>query len=279
MLMQEKKTGKKRKFLMDLQSALNASTVFGEVYKQKNPEQFARQSADGIWTTSPEGVRWESNDPGKPEQACYWCSDMVSVGGGYVTVSSAQESGHECSKGICPAEGRFTSGIETRAIAEGEDSETSNKGQADDLLFAQAFCTLAEENGLGTCILGTTVFNPEMIIRILELPPLVVPVLTVAAGYPDEWPEQTDRLPEEGIIHREKYTCFSAGQIDMIYAQKEALPESRHFVQINGTENLAQVFTRYRFTRKDNEEMSRKMLEVLKDQGFLGDLTQHDKVQ
>lgn len=149
----------------------------------------------------------------------------------------------------------------------------------DTLLFAQAFCTLAEENGLGTCILGTTVFNPEMIIRILELPPLVVPVLTVAAGYPDEWPEQTDRLPEEGIIHREKYTCFSTGQIDMIYAQKEALPESRHFVQINGAENLAQVFTRYRFTRKDNEEMSRKMLEVLKDQGFLGDLTQHDKVQ
>lgn len=50
-------------------------------------------------------------------------------------------------------------------------------------------------------------------------------------------------------------------------------------MQINGTENLAQVFTRYRFTRKDNEEMSRKMLEVLKDQGFLGDLTQNDKVQ
>ena len=71
----------------------------------------------------------------------------------------------------------------------------------------------------------------------------------------------------------------STGQIDMIYAQKEALPESRHFVQINGTENLAQVFTRYRFTRKDNEEMSRKMLEVLKDQGFLDDLTQNDKVQ
>ena len=125
-----------------LQSALNASTVFGEVYyKQKNPGFFNEDGSvkRGIWTTSPEGVRWESNDPGKPEQACYWCLDMVSVGGGYVTVSSAQESNHICSKGICPAEGRFTSGIETRAIAEGEDSETSNKGQADDLLFAQAF--------------------------------------------------------------------------------------------------------------------------------------------
>ena len=101
-----------------LQSALNASTVFGGVYKRKNPDLFENGSVKrGIWTTSPEGVRWASNDSGKPEQACYWCSDMVSVGGGYVTVSSAQESGHECSKGICPAEGRFTSGIETRAIA------------------------------------------------------------------------------------------------------------------------------------------------------------------
>ena len=123
----------------DLEDALNASTVFGEVYKQKNPEDFERQSKEGIWTTSPEGVRWESNDADKPEQACYWCADMVSVGDGYVTVRSAQESDHVCSQDKCPQSGRFTSGIETRAIIEGEDSEVANKGQADDLLFAQAF--------------------------------------------------------------------------------------------------------------------------------------------
>lgn len=125
----------------DLQSALNASTVFGEVYKDKNPEFFNADGSvkRGIWTTSPEGVRWESNDASKPEQACYWCADMVSVGGGYVTVKSEQRSDHQCSLQKCPSSGRFTSGIETRAIIEGEDSEVANKGQADDLLFAQAF--------------------------------------------------------------------------------------------------------------------------------------------
>ena len=41
-----------------LQSALNASTVFGEVYKRKNPDLFENGSVKrGIWTTSPEGVR------------------------------------------------------------------------------------------------------------------------------------------------------------------------------------------------------------------------------
>ena len=123
----------------DLQSALNASTNFGEVYKEKYPEEYAAQEERGIWTTSPEGVRWESNDKNKPEQACYWCADMVSVADGYVTVRSQQKSDHVCSADKCPSSGRFTSGIETRAIIEGADSEVANKGQADDILFAQAF--------------------------------------------------------------------------------------------------------------------------------------------
>lgn len=123
-----------------LVEALNASTSFGEVFKSKNPELFSEgEILRGIWTTSPEGLRWESNDSDKPEQACYWCSDMVSVGGGYVTISSEQRENHVCTSGVCPSSGRFTSGIETRAILAESDSQTENKGQADDILFAQAF--------------------------------------------------------------------------------------------------------------------------------------------
>ena len=122
----------------DIESALNASTVFGDVYKAKNPSLF-QGGAPAIWTTSPEGLRWESNDPDKPEQACYWCADMAEVKDGKVIIHSSSSTDHVCSQGKCPAAGRFTSGIETRAIIESEDSETENKGQADELLFAQAF--------------------------------------------------------------------------------------------------------------------------------------------
>jgi FMN reductase [NAD(P)H] len=53
------------------------------------------------------------------------------------------------------------------------------------------------------------------------------------------------------------------------YAYKESLQENKHFVEINKKQNLAQVFTDCRYTRKDNEAMSRGMLDALKKQGFL----------
>ena len=54
----------------------------------------------------------------------------------------------------------------------------------DTLLVAQTFCTLAEEAGLGICYLGTTTYNPQMIIDALHLPELVFPITTVTVGYP-----------------------------------------------------------------------------------------------
>ena len=164
---------------------------------------------------------------------------------------------------------RFSRWCEQRDAAPGYGNFVSFINAATDtLLFAQAFITLAEEHGLGTCILGTTVYNPDKIINALRLPPLVVPVLTVTLGWPDEAPEQTDRLPVEAILHAGHYHDYAAEDIDRIYAAKEALPESRYFVELNGTENLAQVFTRFRFTQQECLEMSAKMQEVLKHQGF-----------
>lgn len=39
----------------------------------------------------------------------------------------------------------------------------------DALLFTQTFCNLADEEGLGYCYLGTTVYMPQQIIDILQL--------------------------------------------------------------------------------------------------------------
>ena len=47
------------------------------------------------------------------------------------------------------------------------------------------------------------------------------------------------------------------------------MEENQHFVKINGKENLAQVFTDCRYTKKDNEMMSSGLLDALKKQGFI----------
>ncbi|MBQ5712952.1 MAG: nitroreductase family protein [Bacteroidaceae bacterium] len=139
----------------------------------------------------------------------------------------------------------------------------------DALLFTQTFCCLAEEKGLGICFLGTTVYQPQAIISALELPELVFPVATLTVGWPAESPSQTDRLPLQAIVHQETYNAFTPERINNCYAERESLPENKHFVEINSKETLAQVFTDIRYTRKDNESMSATLLTTLAQQKFL----------
>lgn len=139
----------------------------------------------------------------------------------------------------------------------------------DALLFCQRFCDLAEAAGLGLCFLGTTIYQPQQIIDVLQLPKLVMPVATITLGWPAESPKASDRLPLSAIRFREKYPQLTPDFIDASYAEKENLPENKEFVQINHTETLAQIFTDIRYTRTDCEAMSATLLACLKHQGFL----------
>ncbi len=160
---------------------------------------------------------------------------------------------------------------EQRRAEPGYDNFMSFFNAAQDtLLVAQTFCTLAEEAGLGICYLGTTTYNPQQIIDLLHLPKLVMPVTTVTVGYPAVIPPQVDRLPLEAIVHEEHYKDYTPERIDQLYAYKESLPENRQFIEENGKETLAQVFTDVRYTKKDNEFMSGNLVEVLRRQGFFG---------
>ncbi len=157
-----------------------------------------------------------------------------------------------------------------RNASPGYDNMLSFMNAATDaLLYTQTFCILAEEAGLGTCFLGTTIYQPAQIIDILGMPKLTFPVATITLGYPDENPAQSDRLPLEAIIHNEKYHDYSPEDIDKAFSYKESLPENKEFVRINAKETLAQIFTDIRYTKQDNEMMSQTMIETLKRQGFL----------
>lgn len=165
---------------------------------------------------------------------------------------------------------RTTRWAENRQASPGYDNFLSFINAATDaLLYCQTFCNLAEEEGLGTCFLGTTVYMPQMIIDTLKLPRLVFPVATITLGWPDEHPALSDRLPLQAIIHQETYRDYTPRAIDKYYNSKEQLPENQHFVKTNNKETLAQVFTDIRYTRKDNEAMSAGMLDALRKQGFL----------
>lgn len=165
---------------------------------------------------------------------------------------------------------RTTLWAENRKAAPGYDNFLSFiNATTDTLLYCQTFCNLAEESGLGTCFLGTTVYLPQLIIDTLKLPKLTFPVATITLGWPDEAPAQSDRLPVDAIIHEETYNDYTPEMIDRFYAYKESLAENKHFVEINHKETLAQVFTDLRYTRKDNEAMSEGMMKALKSQGFI----------
>lgn len=171
---------------------------------------------------------------------------------------------------ICADFRRTTLWAEQRKAHPGYDNFLSFMNAATDaLLFTQTFCCLAEEEGLGYCFLGTTIYNAQQIIDVLELPHLVAPVATLTLGWPDEQPALSDRLPLSAFVHDEVYRDYTPTKIDDFYAAKEDLAVNKAFVAENKKDTLAQVYTDVRYTKAANEAMSEALLKVLRQQGFM----------
>lgn len=172
---------------------------------------------------------------------------------------------------FCADINRFNKWAENRKAEAGFDNlQTFMAATIDAMLYAEAFAEAAEEKGLGLCYLGTTTYNAAPIIEALQLPKGVVPIATITVGYPQTpLPEQSERLPLAAIMHEESYQDYTPASIDRLYAEKEAFPANKEFVEINKKETLAQVFTDIRYTKANNEYFSDAFLQVLKKQGFL----------
>jgi len=142
-------------------------------------------------------------------------------------------------------------------------------GTVDSSILAQNICVAAESYGLGICYLGTTLYNAPEISKVLHLPNGVIPITTLTIGYPEVIPELTDRLPLNSIVHFEEYQNYSVDDIREMYSFKENLESSKKFVEENGKENLAQVYTDVRYKSVDSQFFSRKLVKMLVDQGFV----------
>lgn len=171
---------------------------------------------------------------------------------------------------FCADFNRFNKWCNYRNAIPGYDNFLSfYTASIDALLAAQNVAVAAENHGLGICYLGTTTYMADKIISILDIPVNVVPVTTLVIGYPNENPGLTDRLPLEGVVHYEKYNDFDEQKINEIYKEKEELPVTNELIEINQTENLAQIFTEKRYTKKDNIHFSKNFLDVIIKQGFM----------
>ena len=172
---------------------------------------------------------------------------------------------------FCADANRFVKWAEQRNAHAGFDNlQTFMTASIDAMLFAEAFAEAAEEKGLGICYLGTTTYNADKIIDVLNLPELVVPITTITVGYPKEpLPAVSERLPLEAVMHKEQYIDYSPESIDLLYKEKEELEVNKEFTRINNKETLAQVFTDIRYTKANNEHFSGVLMEVLKKQKFI----------
>ncbi len=170
---------------------------------------------------------------------------------------------------FCADFNRFVKWCEASDAKPGYDNFQSFMSAVfDTIIFAQQFCTIAEQEGLGTCYLGTTAYNAPQIAEILELPKRVVPVITVALGYPEGEAPKSDRLPVNAFVHEEEYQDYTSESVKEIYAEKEAREDSRQFVEENGKQTLAQVFTDVRYPKSTNEIFSKIYLDFIRSQSF-----------
>ncbi len=141
---------------------------------------------------------------------------------------------------------------------------------ADALIAAQNACVAAEALGLGFCWLGTITYNVDKFVEALQLPEHVIPVACIPMGHPVKKPALTQKLPVESFIHHEVYHDYDEQRINEIYREKENSEETRRILAENpDCENLAQVFTKHRYTRPDNEHFAKVLAGTLERQGFL----------
>lgn len=171
---------------------------------------------------------------------------------------------------FCADFNRFEKWCKQRKAIPGYDNFHSFiVGVIDALLASQNVSLEAEHLGLGICYLGTTTYTIDRIIDLLQLPHGVVPITTIALGYPSTPSEMTPRLPLDAVVHREVYHDYTPEDIDRIYAARDTEPLTQKLLEENGKETLAQIFTENRYTKADFVRISLLLLDVLKKQGFM----------
>lgn len=171
---------------------------------------------------------------------------------------------------VCADLRRFERWCEISGAEPGFDNFLSlTSAMLDATIYAQQFCTIAEMEGLGTCYLGTTLWQAPVISGLLNLPDHVVPVCGLAIGWPEGEAEETERLPLDAIYHSQRYNDPDDYALKELYKVKEEFPANIGYKKEHSKPSLAHVFTEVRYPRKMNEEFTASVKAYLEGQGLL----------
>ncbi len=135
-------------------------------------------------------------------------------------------------------------------------------------LCAQNICVAAEAKGLGFCYLGTVNYNTRQIAELLQCPKGVVPVVAIAMGHPAEQPRLSERLGQDAVVHRETYHVPTDDELIATHKVRDEEPFNKKMVEENGTRNYCEIFTTKRYPHQMNVNVSRDLLQFLRDSGM-----------
>ena len=120
----------------------------------------------------------------------------------------------------------------------------------------------AESMGLGTCHIGAIRNKPLEIVKLLNLPKYVIPLVGLTVGYPDDDPGLKPRLPPKAVCFGEKYSTENAkagiDEYDETFKKYLAQRES-NARDCNWSQRISDTYTSFEF--KDDYEL-------LKQQGY-----------
>ena len=120
----------------------------------------------------------------------------------------------------------------------------------------------AESTGLGTCDIGAIRNKPLEIVKLLNLPKYVIPLVGLTVGYPDDDPGLKPRLPPKAVCFGEKYSTENAkagiDEYDETFKKYLAERES-NARDCNWSQRISDTYTSFEF--KDDYEL-------LKQQGY-----------
>lgn len=122
----------------------------------------------------------------------------------------------------------------------------------------------AESLGLGTVPIGDVRLNALEIIKLLDLPKFVIPVLGLCVGYAADNPDKKPRLPKEAVCFDEVYNRNLTAlleEYDKTYEKYLKGRSSNNRIR-NWTEQVAEF---YRYPYNHYPEVN----EMLKQQGFI----------
>ena len=101
----------------------------------------------------------------------------------------------------------------------------------------------------------------------------MIPEVGFALGYANESGTLRDPFPLSCLVHRETYADYDANHTSAVYREREEAgwkrtmenPGLKERVERGGSQNLAQVFTKAKYTRESHVEYSRRVLASLEE--------------